>query len=523
VVIEMKVNNIDVSTNLVKMFEMVSSNFYKVSDTGIDAYIEIKEDKKLKVTGKGAKTMNAYIKGCFEEYTKEILTINNLASLVDSVFSNITACGKVELNNVQIGRENGQYKVFAVVSLFDAEYGYNRKVGYVEFNENMEIIEYKQNKNEELATLMNRFIEAYNKYTGVSNNKEIINNEVSSSVETENNMPEVKEIYYIVANRVFNNIDDAKQYCDSSDFDYNMIESSDGSSVPSLNSKIDNIKNELDNIENDIVNLESEYKTIQDIRVNKGYSKAIYVCNDNEAIQLQQIDKHIKELEIKEDTLRDELKELRLQIHKYNCLESQYKFNDCRYQIIYDNDTTNKLYTNDYNNYIVKAIQDNKDISVFEYIDYNNNINKAVNMPVLKCIYKYVSQYQYTYNCIPHQDGYSSYKEVWTDNKGNILQLIERGYNNSNIELYHRMINIFGTECIWVYNNSIENTITIDRYKHSDAKKSNIDIKYRIKKDRSKHDIDRDIKDIITNALNSVSKNKNYNYDVEHIRTFMLD
>ena len=126
---------------------------------------------------------------------------------------------------------------------------------------------------------------------------------------------------------------------------------------------------------------------IKAIRESKGYSRAIMKCNDIEAKQLIKVYDDMDKLELKEDQLYLELKQLRSEAYSKECIEAHNNFKEYRYRVdIIVGNERQTIYTNDIAEY--KLIRD-KNVTILEYIDYNNKIAHNCNMPFLKAIYSY--------------------------------------------------------------------------------------------------------------------------------------
>jgi hypothetical protein len=280
----------------------------------------------------------------------------------------------------------------------------------------------------------------------------------------------------------------------------------------------------LKNIDTEIDSLEDQYDSIQNNRKSKGYSLAIYKCNDIEAIQLIEINNKIDMLESKQDTLRKEYNDVFYKQYAIESLALHENFKENKYEIILDNDYNNKIYTNDKDLYINKAKQANSSIEVREYIKYNNHIKHECNKPYLRTVYSYNSTHDIYYHADIHQLNYGDYKQIWTNSKGNILQLKETGYTNNNEEIYSHGINVFGQEWITLhkpFGSAIYEEIT--RYKTINDNKYS---KYYHDINTLKHfvlnQLTKDIQDIIYNLLDKLRANKSYKYDIDYIRDFIM-
>ncbi|MBN3375734.1 hypothetical protein CF087_17865 [Clostridium botulinum] len=302
--------------------------------------------------------------------------------------------------------------------------------------------------------------------------------------------------------------------------------------------KIEQLKNDISFIDIELNKLDDKYNLIQNNRVKKELSKAIYKCVDKESIQLRDIDKRITELEQKQDNLIKEKRELQFKIHKEECKKEHEKFKDNKYLVrylLYKNDKckiVKEIYTNDYKKYITKDMNylnslNANCINVLEYTNYNNITDKSINMPRLENVYQfgYVKMTllkpsdNIIYTCIPHQKGYKPYLEKWEDLQGNILQLMEKGYTNSNKEIYTRMINLWGIESITMHKNfSSDRFLSITKY--NNYKDVTIDCNSSIyyKKYATKKDIEEHIQELTQNTILKLSKNKDYKYNIEYIK-----
>ena len=153
------------------------------------------------------------------------------------------------------------------------------------------------------------------------------------------------------------------------------------------------IKKELKNINNRIESLMDKADDIKAIRELKGYSRAIMKCNDIEAKQLIKVYDDMDKLELKEDQLHLELKQLRNEEYSKECIAAHNDFKEYKYRVNIKEGGNNKIiYTNNIEEY--KNIKD-KNITILEYIDYNNMLSHKCNMPVLRIIYTYNIDYKY--------------------------------------------------------------------------------------------------------------------------------
>ncbi|MBD5589137.1 hypothetical protein [Clostridium botulinum] len=304
---------------------------------------------------------------------------------------------------------------------------------------------------------------------------------------------------------------------------------------------IEQLKKNINSIDVELDMLYDRFNLISKNRAKNGLSRAIYNCIDKEAIQLQFTDKKMKELEDLQDKLIEKLREIKFLLHKEECKKAHKNFTNNKYLIRYlkyHNDKCNivkETYTNDYKQYITTDMQylnslNANSIVILEYTNYNNIIDKTVNMPNLESIYSlgHVKTIllkpsdNIIYTCIPHQKGYKPYLEKWTDLKGNILQLIENGYTNTNKEVYTRIINLWGVESITIHNNFDSNKF-LSITKYNNCKDTTIDCNSSVyyKKYATKNEIDIDVQELIQNTILKLFKNKDYKYNIDCIKNIM--
>lgn len=282
--------------------------------------------------------------------------------------------------------------------------------------------------------------------------------------------------------------------------------------------KLKSLKQQIKTIDLEIDKSIEKSDKIQLNRKSKGYSLAVYKCTDAEAIEVVELDSKIKQLEINQDNLRSEHMKLYMEKYKEESLLYHAKFKDNRYEIIYNNDVENKIYTNDKDYYINKSLSEKVDISVFEYINYNKTLNSNVNKPILRTLYNHDISKDNYFNADVHQDGYSNYRETYTDSKGNIKQLIEYGYNNQNEEIYSRMINIFGDEFISLHKPfSSGSYVVVSKMRNSNT--------YYMTRGTLSHskftELSTEVRELFNDILYKLSRYKDYKYDVEYIKEFM--
>ena len=264
---------------------------------------------------------------------------------------------------------------------------------------------------------------------------------------------------------------------------------------------------DIKELDNKIDQLCIEYEEIQATRKLKGFSLAIYNCNDKEALKLIEIDNRIRELEKLQNEMLKEYKEQFYKQYSIKCIEAHKPFKDNRYKVIINNSKI--IYTNDIQVY--KEDRENN-ILINEYIDYNNTINKEVNMPILKTIYNYDKDTNILYTAIPHQLNYSNYKEVTTNLNTNKSNIIERGFDNNNNEIY------------WLYNDylSIHNNFNSSNYISIAASKNKKG--YYIREGLKGYSLSvlaTDMRKIISKLLTKLKNNKNYNYNIENLKDIL--
>lgn len=270
------------------------------------------------------------------------------------------------------------------------------------------------------------------------------------------------------------------------------------------------IKKELKNINNRIEFLMDKADNIKAIRELKGYSRAIMKCNDIEAKQLIKVYDDMDKLELKEDQLHLELKQLRNEEYSKECIVAHNNFKEYKYRVNIKEGNNNKIiYTNNIEEY--KAIKD-KNITILEYIDYNNMISHKCNMPVLRTIYTYNINYKYTVETIINQLNYSNYKTIYKNNDGSI-SFYEYGLDKNNNDIYFRFNNY-----ISIHNDyGSKNYISISKDKNSNIyylhKSGNINYKVT--------SLDKELQEMIYKQFKRLENNKNYNYNIQELKDIL--
>lgn len=270
------------------------------------------------------------------------------------------------------------------------------------------------------------------------------------------------------------------------------------------------IKKELKNINNRIEFLMDKANNIKAIRELKGYSRAIMKCNDIEAKQLIKVYDDMDKLELKEDQLHLELKQLRNEEYSKECIVAHNNFKEYKYRVNIKEGNNNKIiYTNNIEEY--KAIKD-KNITILEYIDYNNMISHKCNMPVLRTIYTYNINYKYTVETIINQLNYSNYKTIYKNNDGSI-SFYEYGLDKNNNDIYFRFNNY-----ISIHNDyGSKNYISISKDKNSNIyylhKSGNINYKVT--------SLDKELQEMIYKQFKRLENNKNYNYNIQELKDIL--
>ena len=270
------------------------------------------------------------------------------------------------------------------------------------------------------------------------------------------------------------------------------------------------IKKELKNINNRIEFLMDKADNIKAIRELKGYSRAIMKCNDIEAKQLIKVYDDMDKLELKEDQLHLELKQLRNEEYCKECIVAHNNFKEYKYRVNIKEGNNNKIiYTNNIEEY--KIIKD-KNITILEYIDYNNMISHKCNMPVLRTIYTYNINYKYTVETIINQLNYSQYKTIYKNNDGSI-SFYEYGLDKNNNDIYFRFNNY-----ISIHNDyGSKNYISISKDKNSNIyylhKSGNINYKVT--------SLDKELQEMIYKQFKRLENNKNYKYNIQELKDIL--
>lgn len=270
------------------------------------------------------------------------------------------------------------------------------------------------------------------------------------------------------------------------------------------------IKKELKNINNRIESLMDKADDIKAIRELKGYSKAIMKCDDIEAKQLIKVYDDMDKLELKEDQLHLELKQLRSEEYSKECVTAHNNFKEYKYRVDIKEGGNNKIiYTNNIEEY--KNIKD-KNITILEYIDYNNMISHKCNMPVLRTIYTYNIDYKYTVETIINQLNYSNYKTIYKNNDG-LISFYEYGLDKNNNDIYFRFNNY-----ISIHNDyGSNNYISISKDKNSNIyhihKSGNINYKVT--------SLDKELQEMIYKQFKRLENNKNYKYNIQELKDIL--
>ncbi len=273
--------------------------------------------------------------------------------------------------------------------------------------------------------------------------------------------------------------------------------------------RIELIKKELKNIDNRIEFLMDKADDIKIIRESKGYSKAILKCNDIEAKQLIKVYDEMDKLELKEDKLYLELKQLLHEEYTQKCIEAHNKFKEFKYKVnIGRGDNKRVIYTNKIDEY--KLIKD-INVTILKYINYNNTIDKTVNMPFLKDVYYYDINYKDTVESIINEDNYKNYKTTYIHNGK--ISFYEYGFDGNNKDIYFRNNNYLS-----IHNDyGSTNYISIKKYKNSDIyyvhRRRNINYKTT--------SLDKEILDILYKQLERLENNKNYNYNIQELKNIL--
>lgn len=273
--------------------------------------------------------------------------------------------------------------------------------------------------------------------------------------------------------------------------------------------RIEAIKKELKDIHNKINFLIDKANDISEIRESKGCSKAIFKCNDIEAKQLIKVYDEMDKLELKEDKLHLELKQLLHEEYTKKCVEAHNKFKGFKYKVnIGKGVNKSVIYTNEIDEY--KLIKD-KNVTILKYINYNNTIDKTVNMPFLKDVYYYDVNYKYTVKSIINEDNYANYKTTYLHNSK--MSFYEYGLDKDNNDIYFR-----SNDYLSIHNNyGSTNYISISKHKNSDVyyvhRRGNINYETT--------SLDKEILDMLYKQLERLENNKNYNYDIQELKDIL--
>lgn len=250
-----------------------------------------------------------------------------------------------------------------------------------------------------------------------------------------------------VGNKAFNTMTEATDYCNSNDFDPELMivvnSQQDKVIAPDISdidiNAVASIKTEIDTIINTIDTLDAKMIALTKKRESMNLSKAIYNCTDPDAVELIAINKKMDDLEKLEDAKRIELQKAKNKIYAVENIVSHNNFKHNKYDVFYEG---KHIYTNDYNQYTAMALDNNKSIIVSEYIDYNNTIDKTINAPRLTNIFEnhYVKSYgNYTMVSIADQDSKGNvYHHYGTDMSKLGAAHVVAVNNNGNI-IYSRV------------------------------------------------------------------------------------
>lgn len=270
------------------------------------------------------------------------------------------------------------------------------------------------------------------------------------------------------------------------------------------------ITKELKNINNRIESLMDKVDDIKAIRELKRYNRAILKCNDIEAKQLIKVYNEMDKLELKEDQLHLELKQLRNEEYSKECIMAHNNFKEYKYRVnIKEGDNNKIIYTNNIEEY--KNIKD-KNITILEYIDYNNMISHNCNMPILKAIYSYNIDYKYIVESIINQCNYSNYKTIYKNIDGS-TSFYEYGLDKNNNDIYFRYNNY-----IYIHNDyGSKNYICISKDKNSNIyyihKSGNINYKVT--------SLDKELQEMIYKQFKRLENNKNYKYNIQELKDIL--
>ena len=274
--------------------------------------------------------------------------------------------------------------------------------------------------------------------------------------------------------------------------------------------RIEVIKKELKDINNRIESLMDKADDIKAIRESKGYSRAILKCSDIEAKQLIKVYDEMDKLELKEDQLHLELKQLRSEEYSKECVKAHNNFKEYKYRVNIKEGGNNKIiYTNNIEEY--KTIKD-KNITILEYIDYNNMISHKCNMPVLRTIYTYNIDYKYTVETIINQLNYSNYKTIYKSNDGS-TSFYEYGLDKNNNDIYFRF-----NDYISIHNDyGSSNYISISKDKNSNIyhihRRGNINYKVT--------SLDKELQEMLYKQLKRLESNKSYKYNIQELKDIL--
>ena len=274
--------------------------------------------------------------------------------------------------------------------------------------------------------------------------------------------------------------------------------------------RIEVIKKELKNINNRIESLMDKADDIKAIRESKGYSRAILKCNDIEAKQLIKVYDEMDKLELKEDQLYLELKQLRSEEYSKEYIVAHNNFKEYKYRVDIIEATNKKtIYTNDIAEY--KLIRD-KNVTILEYIDYNNTIAHNCNMPFLKAIYSYNIDYKYTVESIINQYNYPNYKTIYKSSDGS-TSFYEYGLDKNNNDIYIRF-----NDYISIHNDyGSSNYISISKDKNSNIyhihRRGNINYKVT--------SLDKELQEMLYKQLKRLESNKSYKYNIQELKDIL--
>ena len=203
-------------------------------------------------------------------------------------------------------------------------------------------------------------------------------------------------------------------------------------------------------------------------------------------------------LELKEDQLHLELKQLRNEEYSKECIAAHNNFKEYKYRVnIMAGNERQTIYTNDIAEY--KLIRD-KNVTILEYIDYNNKIAHNCNMPILKAIYSYNIDYKYIVESIINQCNYSNYKTIYKNIDGS-TSFYEYGLDKNNNDIYFRC-----NDYISIHNDyGSSNYISISKNKNSNI--------YYIHR--------QELQEMLYKQLKRLESNKNYKYNIQELKDIL--